>query len=241
MAHPTLSPIARAALDGLATDLQRIFGNRLHSLSAYGAPDQADAEIRSIALVDRLAFDDLAACVPLARRWNGQRLAVPLILERDEFTRTLDVFPLEYGEILATHVGIYGADPFEGIAVADADLRRGCELQAKSHLIHLREGFLESGGDPRAVARLIGASAESFRRLLANIVELVAPGTLGGDHGDLATAVETHLGLSGDLTREILASTEKGPSTIADPTALLARYLGAVERVWELVDAWKRA
>jgi hypothetical protein len=240
MASATLSPIARAALDGLATDLHRIFGNRLHSVSVYGATEGADAEIRSIALVERLAFDDLAACVPLARRWNAQRLAVPLILERDEFTRTLDVFPLEYGEIIATHVGIYGADPFDGIAVAEADLRRGCELQAKSHLIHLREGFLESGGDPRAVARLIGTSADSFRRLLANIVELVAPGAVAGDHADLAVAVETHVGISQDLTREILAGADKGPSTIADPTALLARYLGAVERIWELVDGWKR-
>jgi hypothetical protein len=233
--------MARAALDALAADLRRIFGNRLHSVSAYGSPDEAEAEIRSIALVDRLAFDDLAACVPLARRWNAQRLAVPLLLERDEFTRTLDVFPLEYGEIIATHVGVYGADPFDGISVAEADLRRGCELQAKSHLIHLREGFLESGGDPRAVARLIGTSAESFRRLLANIVELVAPGALAGSHEDLASAVERHLALSAELTREILAATGEGPSTIADPTALLARYLGAVERIWEFVDAWKRA
>jgi len=253
MTGATLSPAGRAALDALAGDLRRIFGNRLHSVCAYGAadtlpaeggnaenPEDLDSEIRSVALVDRLAFHDLTACLPLVRRWSQQGLAVPLILERDEFTRTLDVFPLEYGEIIATHIPIYGDDPFAGIAVAEVDIRRGCELQAKSHLIHLREGFLETGGDARAVARLIGASAEGFRRLLANIVALVAPGTTSGEDADLAAAAEARIGVPSEVTREVLAGSATGLSTISDPTALLGRYIGAVERVWEFVDAWKK-
>lgn len=242
MAHPTLAPTVRAALEALTADLRRIFGDRLNSVCAYGPTGVEGGEIRSVALVDRLAFDDLAVCAPLARQWGARRLAVPLILERDEFTRTLDIFPLEYGEIIATHVPVYGDDPFDGIAVPEADLRRGCELQAKSHLIHLREGFLETGGDPRAVGRLIGASAEGFRRLVTNIVALVEPEAVH-EHGhtDLADVVETHIGVPAELTREVLASSGAGPSTIADPTALLARYIAAVERVWEFVDGWQRA
>jgi len=240
MASSTLSPDRRAALETLAADLRRIFGNRLHSVCAYGTIDEG-ADIRSIALVDRLAFEDLAACAPLARRWDAQALAVPLILERDEFTRTLDVFPLEYGEIIASHVPVFGDDPFEGLSVLAADMRRACELQAKSHLIHLREGFLETGGDPRAVGRLIGASAEGFRRLLLNISTLVAPASIDAAHGDLAMAAEEHIGVPADLTRDVLAASGGGPSTITDPTALLARYIAGVERVWEFLDAWKRA
>ncbi|MEX1129216.1 MAG: hypothetical protein WD227_10200 [Vicinamibacterales bacterium] len=238
MATATLSPADRAALEALAGDLRRIFGNRLQSLAAYGSSPGAEGDVRSIALVDRLDFEDLAACVPLARTWGKAGLAVPLLLERDEFTRTLDVFPLEYGEIIASHTVVFGDDPFEGLVVPDADRRRACELQAKSHLIHLREGFLETGGDPRRVSALIGASAEGFRRLLANIVALVAPAAIDADH--LPDAADDHIGVPAELTREVLAGSDGGPSTIADPTALLARYIGAVERVWEFVDGWKR-
>lgn len=238
MASSTLAPSARTALEALAADLQRIFGNGLHSLSAYGVTADAAAEIRSIALVERLDFEDLAACAPLSAAWAKRGLAVPLLLERDEFRRTLDVFPLEYGEIIASHIVVVGADPFDGLTVPDADRRRACELQAKSHLIHLREGFLETGGDPRRVARLIGASAEGFRRLLGNIVALVAPSTHDGDH--LAEDAEEHVGVSRELTKEVLAAAGSGPSTIPDPSALLARYIAAVERVWEFVDGWKR-
>lgn len=241
MASATLSSNRRAALQSLASDLHRIFGNRLYSVCAYGNVADEDAETRSIALVDRLSFDDLAACSPLARQWDRLGLAVPLILERDEFARTLDVFPLEYGEIIADHVHIYGDDPFEGLSVAEADVRRGCELQAKSHLIHLREGFLETGDDPRAVARLMAASAEGFARLLRNMVALVEPGANRADDEELAASAQAWLGIPADLTLEVLARRGGAASTIADPTALLARYIAAVERLWEFVDAWKRA
>lgn len=240
MSSATLSPAGRAALTVLAADLRRIFGNRLLSVSAYGLTSDPDNDIRSVVLVDRLEFDDVAACVPLARGWADRGLAVPLLLERDEFIRSLDVFPLEYGEIIASHVIVAGEDPFHGITVADADRRRACELQAKSHLIHLREGFLETGGDARAVSRLIGASAEGYRRLLLNIVALVAPSETVTDAEDLARDAETHLGVPAELTRDIIAAGSGGPSTIADPTALLARYVSGIERLWEYVDAWKR-
>lgn len=236
-----LSPDRREALDALAVELRRVFGTRLHSLCAYGAHDR-DAETHSVALVDRLSFDDLAACVPLARGWDARGLAVPLILEQDEFHRTLDVFPLEYGEIIAHHVVIEGPDPFLGLSVPDADRRRACEHQAKSHLIHLRESYLETRGDPRGVSRMIGASADGFRRLLDNLVTLVRPAAgQAAAHADLAEEAEAYIGVPADLTREILASASGGgPTTIADPTALLARYIAAVERVWEFVDAWKK-
>jgi hypothetical protein len=240
MAATTLSPTVHAALQALAADLRRIFGNRLHSVSAYGLASANGDGVHSIALVDRLDFDDLAACAPLAARWDAAGLAVPLLLEQDEFARTLDVFPLEYGAIIADHLPIYGDDPFEGLVVAEQDLRRACELQAKSHLIHLREGFLETGGDPRAVGRLIGASAAGFSHLLASIVALVTPGRTTPAGDALAAAADEYLGVDAGLTREVLAASGAGPSTIADPSALLARYIGAVERLWEFVDAWKR-
>lgn len=240
MASATLSPAARTSLERMTADLRRVFGNRLQAVCAYGtfAPDAA---IRSVVLAERLAFEDFGACVPLAGRWDDEGLAVPLILDRDEFVRSLDVFPLEYGEIIATHVLIYGEDdPFDDVSVDIADRRRGCELQAKSHLIHLREGYLESGGDPRAISSLIAASAEGFRRLLVNLALLVAPeAAVSGDN--LPNVAEQHFGIPAALTREVLASADTRPSTIADPTALLARYVNAVERIWEFVDAWKRA
>ena len=239
MALATLSPERLEALNALATDLRRVFGSGLRSLCAYGKLEEA-GDTHSIALVDHVSFDHLAACVPYARNWEARGLAVPLILAEHEFIRTLDVFPLEYGDIIANHIVIDGPDPFSRLTVSNGDRRRACEQQAKSHLIHLRESYLETRGDPRAVSRLIGASAPGFGRLLENIVALVDGIPEDADHHDLGGRAERHIGVPASLTREVLGTgSAGGPTTIADPTALLSRYMSAVERVWEFVDAWK--
>lgn len=224
----SFSAAERSALAELASDLRQVFGARLQSVVAYDPDDgagEAPRELHTLVLVGALLFDDLMACVPLTGGWRARSLAVPLILPRDEFVRTLDVFPLEYGDVIANHVIVDGGDPFEGVCVAEGDVRRAVELQAKSHLIHLREGLLETQGRPDAVAQLIAASLPAYRSLLRNIDRLDAPGADGTGH----TAASRR------LLSELSAA-----STIADPTALLGRYLADAERIWRTVDAWRR-
>jgi hypothetical protein len=236
MNSPALSPEDRKALDGLTSDMQRVFGGRVHSIAAYGLDSRAahGGPLHALALVERLTFEDLAACAPLARAWHGQGLDVPLLLEREEFQRTLDVFPLEYGDIIARHVVIFGSDPFVGVSVSPSDLRRAIEQQAKSHLIHLREGFLETSGDPQAVGRLVSASAPAFRTLLTNIARLA-----GDEDHDVASVAERLIGIPAPLVRELFSAGAGNAGSIVDPTALLARCIEASERVWEYVDTWR--
>jgi hypothetical protein len=207
----------------LASDLQRIFGARLQTLVAYGDMEANPDGLHTLALVHQLTFQDLAGCVPLVTAWRKAGFAVPLMLTKEEFLRTLDVFPVEYGEIIARHVVLYGDDPFIGIEVSDADLRRACELQAKSHLIHLREGFLENGSQPAAVARMIAASTASLRALVTNLEPLDA-------------GIADRAGLTPELMREVASG---DVTTISDPSALLVRYMAAVERLWQQVDGWR--
>jgi len=212
--HPALKP--------LAADLQRIFGTRLLSLVAYGPPDHPDGA-HTLALVERLDFQDLTACAPRTSDWRRAGAAVPLLLSREEFLRTLDVFPVEYGSIIANHQLVAGQNVLATMHVAEADRRRGCELQAKSHLIHLREGYVETGGDPGRVARLLAASAPGLRALMENLEQL-----------DSEAAAQA--GLTPELVREVAAANS---TSIADPSPLLARYLTAVERLWQEVDRWR--
>src|SRR6476659_9096571 len=121
----SLSGDERAALNGLASELDRVFGARLRSVVAYGLDTPATPRLlHALALVERLAFDDLVKCLPYAGGWQRRSLAVPLILELEEFLRTLDVFPLEYGDIIANHVLVAGANPFTAAHIAPADVRR---------------------------------------------------------------------------------------------------------------------
>jgi hypothetical protein len=239
MGSSSLSPTVRDALSLLARDLRDVFGTRLQTLVAYGLsrePRDHDG-IHTLALVDRITFDDLAACAPAADRWERRGLAVPLLISRDEFMRTLDVFPLEYDAIITDHVIVEGPDLFAALQVDELDLRRAIELQAKSHLIHLREAFVESGRDSGRVARLIAASARAFRTLLANIARL--NGRPAHTDDEIASAAAALAGLDAAMVREVLAASVSTTAAV-DPSALLARYIAGTELIWRYVDSWRQ-
>lgn len=239
---PHFSPAERRALDVLARDLERVFGHRLRTLVAYHG-HHADGPVHSCAIVDGLSFADLAACLPLADGWHRHNLAVPLLLTDDELQRTLDAFPLEYDGIIADHALIRGDDLFARATVPVEDLRRACETQAKSHLIHLREGFLESHGEVRTIARLIAHSATPLRGLLTSLARLDADGsarnTATPSDEALAAFAERRIGISAGLVRDVFVAASSQASTIVDPSGVLARYLDATERMCAYVDGWR--
>jgi hypothetical protein len=54
----------------------------------------------------------------------------------------------------------------------------------------------------------------------------------------LAATIERTIGVPAPLIAEVL-SAPSGMGTMADPTALLARYVDASERIWRYVDGWR--
>jgi hypothetical protein len=228
----------RPAAAALVTDLQHIFAARLRSVVAYGPSidDGADANVTCLALVDSLAMSDLEACARRAPAWTRLGIAVPLILPVQEFHRSLDAFPLEYGEIIRAHERLHGTDPFEHASIARDDLRRACETQIKSHLVHLREGFIESAGRPQAVADLVTASAPAFSALLRTVAGLTGAAATPADAvRDGARAA----GLPEGIVRDVVALGQRSAIPTTDAARLFPDYLAAVEQLARAVDGWR--
>ena len=154
------------ATDTLATQLRDVFGDRLRMVAAFGHASH------TVAVVDAVTAADLHKCAAYSDGWKKIGLAPPLVMPLGELSRALDAFPLEFSEILATRKLIAGADLLADLKVSSEDLRRACEVQARSHLVHLREGYIEAGGDRKAAVRLLDAWKTPFRALLANVARL---------------------------------------------------------------------
>ena len=99
----------------LVADLQRIFGDRLLSLVAYGDHGGSNAPLTCLALVASLTATDLDACARASTGWRRHNLATPLILPDSEFHRSLDAFPLEYSEMLRAHRRLLGIRQEPGV------------------------------------------------------------------------------------------------------------------------------
>ena len=228
-------------VDRLLADLRVIFAARLTSLVVYGrhaaGTASSDLPIHTLTLVDDIGVADLEGCARLARRWQSDGLAVPLMISRREFARSLDVFPLEFGAIISSHRVVFGDDPFDGLTVKDQDVRRACEIGVKGHLLHLREGYVESHGELSAVARLVEASAAALRTLAGNVARL--DGQSPATPAALAAHLTTALGPAHGRVLATVLALGGTPLAPADAARLFPDYLAAAEALAWYVDAWK--
>jgi hypothetical protein len=217
----------------LVADLRRIFGDRLDAVVAYGGvpPDWS----RSLALVRSLGMDDLSALAAVAPSWHAIGIATPLVLPSKEFTQSLDAFPVEYGEIIDTHTVLVGDDPFARVEIAPRDLRRALENRTASHLLHLRENYVELGGRPAAVEALVRESAPGFQALLRRMANL--DGAAVDTPTALAHWAARRAGLDARTVSDLLAIANE-PAPAVDAVRLFPEYLDAVEALLHVIDRW---
>lgn len=225
------------AVRTLDRDLRSVFGSRLRSLVAYSdAGGKHESPAPTLVVVASLTAGDLRACADKVASWHDAGLATPLILGAQEFGRSLDVFPCEFGAILADHAIVSGENPFEGLRVDPAHLRQACEIQARSHLLHLREGYLETRGRGDALADLIARSVPAFVALVKSVARLQGEPSL--DASASAALVERALGLPGGSLLEIIKLSAGGSLPSEDARRILPGYLDAVERLTSYIDRW---
>lgn len=223
------------ALAAVLHDLQRIFGERLHAMVSYGQPGAHPEP--SLVLLQSITSDDLDRCASHAATWHRAGCATPLLLTEDEFAGSLDAFPIEYGEILATHHVIYGASPFAGMAIQTEDLRRACEVQVKSHLVHLRENYIESRGRQSDIRALVSEAAPAFAMILRRLAML--DGFQATTNAELSTYAAKRPGLDPRVVGDVLALAQDQDRSGVDAMRLYAGYLIAVEQLWHFIDRWR--
>jgi hypothetical protein len=237
------------AVHTLERELRGIFGSRLQSFVVYGldahrsatrdAHHHDQASIQTLGVVESLSADDLRACTGRVGAWHDAGLATPLLLVVHEFDRSLDVFPFEFGAILADHVVVSGPSPFDGLNVDTSDLRRACEVQSRGHLLHLREGYLETRGRLDALAVLIVQSAPAFAALVSSIAKLDAGNASVANVDAAARHVERAIGASPGTASQIVDLVGVSEISSTNAERLFPPYLDTMERLVAYVDRWR--
>jgi hypothetical protein len=218
----------RQAMLRLAADLTRVFGDRFVALIATGPT-------RTAAFATTIQADDLEALSALSNRWQQDGLDTPLLITPHEFVRSLDAFPVEYQAMLDRHELIAGVSPFTGERPAEADLRRACEVQAKSFLIHLRQGWVQAADHHHDQAHLVAESAAPLRALIGNVARLHGVGYCTDP--EIVAFAGTIPGVSSEFVSAVL-SLDGRPEMAGQFTRRMNEYLAMAERLWAYVDGW---
>ncbi|MBM3771806.1 MAG: hypothetical protein FJW27_11105 [Acidimicrobiia bacterium] len=222
------------SVHALERDLHDIFDSRFLSLVMYRPVVRVPGGLlHTLATVQELRLDDLRRCADRVVVWQDSGLATPLLLPRHELGRSLDSFPLEFGAILADHEVVVGSDPFADMRVDDADIRRACEVQVRSHLLHLREGYVEARGRGDALGELLTDSVAPLAGLVTSIARL-----LGQPPSQATTAAAMVERMAHLAPGSLAAPLQHAPLSGEQARQLFPPHLAAIDQLTRYVDSW---
>lgn len=161
----------------LKDNITEIFKDNLESITIYGSAAGKDfiarkSDINVLVIIKEEDFESLRKVLKYVNIWRKEKIAVPLILTRNELSSSLDVFPMEFLDMKDNHKTIYGKDPFKKIRIGMKNLRHECEHEIKGKLIKLREIFLEIGKNEKEIVKLLVSSLNTFIAIFRNILRL---------------------------------------------------------------------
>lgn len=243
--------MAERLIEGLPDDTQKLlqtyvkevtgtFGEQMEGLLLYGSAVRGEfipgrSNLNILLLVSSYDSAVLKQYSALHRRWSKEQIMVPLFLTEEELHMSAAVFPLEFLEIQEQHRVLGGRDPFIGFHVKTDRLRDAVVQGFASHLLRLRQRYVEGGGGAEATTILLLLSITSMLPLLRGVQRLLGRPPLS--HSDAAisdVAEQLKLDLQGLLDAWLLKRGQISPGPHEVPR-LFDRYLQAATQLTRAV------
>jgi hypothetical protein len=213
-------------------DVKGVFGEQLEGMLLYGSAVRGEflpgrSNLNILLLVSSYDSAVLKKYGALHRHWSKEQIVVPLFLTEEELHTSAAVFPLEFLEIQEQHRVLGGRDPFIGFHVKTDRLRETVVQGVTSHLLRLRQRYVEGGGSDDATTILLPLSITSIVPLLRGVQRLLGRPILS--HSDAVikdVAEQLKLDLQGLLDALLLKRGQISPGPREVPR-LFDRYLQA--------------
>jgi predicted nucleotidyltransferase len=233
---------SKPTVEQFAAEVASALGDRLVALLLYGSwargthvPGRSDVNTLLICdTVDEALFEALARAVRDWTRGGGQ--PAPLILSEREWRESADAFPIEYEDMRDASRLLAGRDPWPGIQVDRAHLRRQLEHELMGKLVRLRQAHAALHEDPKQLAQVVVQTAGGFFTMLRAVLRLVgwpAP----APPAELVRSAAGMIGFSADPLAPLVQHAMGGPiPRLQKGDPLPAAYLAAVTRTAEFVN-----
>jgi len=234
-------PAVRAKAAPFLEELAGNVGPGLHSLHLVGSavtPDWSEgrSDINTLLVLREMDLAVLGSIAPLGQRFKKSGIAPPLVMDQAYVRSSLDVFPMEFLEMRLIHETVLGEDILASIAIDRGDLRHQCEREIKSRLVGLRQAYLRSLGEPKALAEALVSFLSGYQPLARGILVV-----LGQEpprrRVEAFAALEAIVGPDAGVFLEMLALKEgrekPGAARVRD---LFERCHQATERLGRMVD-----
>ena len=231
-------------LDEMVTELSRVYGQGLRSIVLYGSAAsgehvQGQSDHNVLVIVDRVDRSRLQQLAEMSRAWVEAGNPLPLTLTHAEWTRSADIFPMEYADILERHRVLKGESPFAGIQVVLRDLRLQVEHEAMGKLLRLRAGVMKAGSDTKRQNALMLDSLSALMVIFRAVMRLhgeVPP----RDMHAVAKFVAARAVFDVAAFDKVIALAREGRALLAaDTESTLDAYVAGMEALVTYLDGYQ--
>jgi len=243
---PELDAKTERTLQGFTGEIRGLYGEDLLAVILYGSavgPDYIPevSDLNLLVILQEVGPAQLEQALKYVKGWRKAKIT-PLFLDPRYIESSLDVFPIEFLEMKERHRLLWGEDPLEELEVPQENLRLQCEQELKGKWLKLRQVYLETGGDPKRLKRLMVASLRSFGVVLSALLRLKGFAVPPQEFLEVLAQAEEALELELLAFREAYQLKRGGRSLNRDAlNALFARYLGEVRQLAQAADGLLKA
>jgi hypothetical protein len=142
----------------------------LYGSAAGGSYLPGRSDLNFLLVSPRVVPDLLHFLQNRMKVWAKQRIASPLIVDASFLSRSLDSYPLEILGMQAAYKVLYGTDPLVGLAPEIEHVRVQVEREAKSKILLLRRGFIESAGHHKRLAGVLAVTLPAVDAMLRGML-----------------------------------------------------------------------
>ena len=158
----------------------------------------------------------------------------PMFMTRDQMLSSLDVFPIEWLDLIERHLRLAGEDVFTGVEVPLPSLRLQCEHELRGKHVRLRYEYLASARRPERLAEVLARLTSGFHTLFRTLLRLrgeVPP----ANHERVIERVSEMYGLGAPALLAVLVAHRS--SRKENAAAVRGRYRAFLAEIDRLVGA----
>lgn len=157
-------------LNEFVSELKRLYSENLVSVILYGSAAHGDhveekSDVNIMIVLKDVSLDLLSSAEKIILKGQKKIKLNPFFWSEDEFRRSLDVFPIEFTDIIQNRRILYGADLLSLISIDTKNLRHQIELELRIKLLRLRSEWLRLRKDKSSMEDFLIRAGTSLHHL----------------------------------------------------------------------------
>ncbi len=165
----------KARLEDFTGRMKDVYGGSLISVILYGSASSGEfterySNVNVIVVLDDTSLESLSKAHSIV---NSPRFGMisPVFFTEEYIVSSLDVFPIEFLDIIENHKILYGKDTVKAFKVDNKNLRFQCEQELKSKLISIKNRYL-TVKNKRDLQNLLFKTFTSTLHIMRNLLRL---------------------------------------------------------------------